>query len=226
VVSTAPGQTPPTSAGNGGNSARAQGASIASELDQTPFPQGKYAAATAGPAGSLLNGLNNKEKLPEVLKQLAGVSMGDLARAMSSGQSPSAILAGASGGLSTFASDIKLLGDAVRDGSLGFNGLGAASSYASGGGGGKGGAAKPTLGLGFNFGGTAAPTFASEQKFEKRERKIEPGREGDIWHEGYGGSIFQLVSQKLVTNRDRIDQLEWDTPLNRALAGLKPQKKR
>jgi hypothetical protein len=32
------------------------------------------------------------------------------------------------------------------------------------------------------------------------------------------------VSQKLVKNTDRIEQLEWDTPLNRALAGLKPQK--
>jgi hypothetical protein len=216
-----------TSGGNGGNSARSgQGAAIASDLDNTPFPQGKYAAALAGPAGTLLSSLNNKEKLPEALKQLAGVSMGDLARTMSSGQSPAAIMAGAGGGLSTFASDIKSLGDAVRDGKLAMNGLSAASTYAGGAGGGKGaGGAKPGLGLGFNFGGATAAAVG-DQKFEKTAKAIEPAREGDIWHEGYGGSIFQLVSQKLVTNRDRIDQLEWDTPLNRALAGLKPQKKR
>ncbi|MGK5085470.1 hypothetical protein WDW37_19455, partial [Bdellovibrionota bacterium FG-1] len=42
----------------------------------------------------------------------------------------------------------------------------------------------------------------------------------DIWHEGFGGTIFQIVSTKLVKNQDRIENLEWDTPLNRALVGL------
>jgi hypothetical protein len=100
----------------------------------------------------------------------------------------------------------------------------AGALVAMGGGKGSAPAAKPAFGLGLNFGAAAAPTAPSDLAFDKTKKLPEPAREGDIWHEGYGGTIFQIVSQKLVKNTDRIEQLEWDTPLNRALAGLKPQK--
>jgi|GEM_PF-2478641 len=48
--------------------------------------------------------------------------------------------------------------------------------------------------------------------------------ENDIFHSNSNLSLFQIVSKKLTKVNDRLDRLDWSTPLNRALAGL-PQKK-
>ncbi|MEK6706502.1 MAG: hypothetical protein AABZ06_12020 [Bdellovibrionota bacterium] len=42
----------------------------------------------------------------------------------------------------------------------------------------------------------------------------------DIWHSNATGSIFQIVSNKLVKTRGRVEMLEWSTKLNRAITGL------
>ncbi len=46
----------------------------------------------------------------------------------------------------------------------------------------------------------------------------EPAAESsDIWHEGYPGTIFDIVSRRMEVSRERVHALEWATPLNRAL---------
>jgi hypothetical protein len=42
----------------------------------------------------------------------------------------------------------------------------------------------------------------------------------DIYHAGWPGSIFDIITVRLKESRDRVDKLEWASPLNRALMGL------
>lgn len=44
----------------------------------------------------------------------------------------------------------------------------------------------------------------------------------DIWHAGYSGSIFDIVSSKMTNTTSRVTYSEWLTPMNRGLAGLAP----
>jgi hypothetical protein len=70
---------------------------------------------------------------------------------------------------------------------------------------------------GFNF-DTAATGAAKEQSFSRGPAAAGP--EEDIWHAGYKGSIFKIVSDKIGATKDRVDTMDWSTPLNRALMGL------
>lgn len=58
-------------------------------------------------------------------------------------------------------------------------------------------------------------------EFAKPAEKLATPLEGDIWHETYQGSIFEIVSYRLDKSRTRVVEMEWQTPLNRALTGLK-----
>jgi len=70
---------------------------------------------------------------------------------------------------------------------------------------------------GFNFDAAAAGA-AKEQSFSRAPAAAGP--EEDIWHAGYKGSIFKIVSDKIGATKDRVDTMDWSTPLNRALMGL------
>jgi hypothetical protein len=47
----------------------------------------------------------------------------------------------------------------------------------------------------------------------------EIGQDGDIYHASYSGSIFEIVSHKIRKTSDRVDNLGYALPMNRALAG-------
>jgi hypothetical protein len=47
----------------------------------------------------------------------------------------------------------------------------------------------------------------------------EIGSDGDIWHSHFSGSIFEIVSHKISKTRDRVDDVDYALPMNRALAG-------
>lgn len=101
-----------------------------------------------------------------------------------------------------------------------------ASARGGGGGGGGGGARPKAAGNGFNFdfgGGTGAAGGAPAGELGFASSKSKLGLSGlgngDIWHQDFHGSIFEIVTSRLNSSRDRIDDLDWVTPLNRALAG-------
>ncbi len=59
----------------------------------------------------------------------------------------------------------------------------------------------------------------NETEFKKQDiKKLELGM--DIWHPDWKGSIFQLASTRIDISLDKVEKLEWSTPLNRALLGL------
>jgi hypothetical protein len=196
-----------------------------------PFPPPQFAAATGNggdPFLAAFNGLTNKGDIPRALTEAAGISMGQFARRMANGESLGDITSSLpnlnQGGVSS-----QGLANLERDILSGKAELGLAngkSMYVGGGGSSKPqGTANRPMATDFTFGMRApAGTTSSEAVFEKMKRDVAPEADGDIWHEGYGGSIFQIVSVKLSKARDRVDQLEWETPLNRALTGL-PSKK-
>jgi hypothetical protein len=97
---------------------------------------------------------------------------------------------------------------------------GAAPSVASGG----SGASAASNSSGFNLGlGDMGPSqkSPSDQSFSPAAKPALAS--DDIWHTGYQGSIFDIITQKISSTRERVDSLDWSTPLNRALAGTSSQ---
>jgi hypothetical protein len=156
------------------------------------------------------------------------MSMGDLANRLAGGQSPSQALA--TSGNEAATAGMADLEKIAKSGDLnGKNGpLASGGTMTSGGGGGagKGGGAAGANPFGaFGMKGPAGANAPSGVTFDKAKRDLAASdAEGDVFHENFHGTIFQIVSGKLDKTRDRIDQLEWETPLNRALLGL-PAKK-
>ncbi len=77
----------------------------------------------------------------------------------------------------------------------------------------------------FALGGRLTPSGKSgttETKFDKPKLAIDSN--DDIFHTKWTGTIFQLVSLRLENSKNKIDTLEWASPLNRALLGLPPLK--
>jgi hypothetical protein len=58
---------------------------------------------------------------------------------------------------------------------------------------------------------------AEELTFEKPAATADS--DADIFHSGWNGTIFQLVTNTLNRTRDRVEKLDYVSPLNRALAG-------
>ena len=83
---------------------------------------------------------------------------------------------------------------------------------------------KEGFGFGDAFGSGATAPVQGQLQFDKTQ-KNRAFDNADIWHAGFNGSIFQIVSDKIDKNRDQVNELEWDTPLNRALSGLPAKKK-
>jgi len=94
-------------------------------------------------------------------------------------------------------------------------------SYASGGSSGAAPSLAKMSSLLSNMGGAVTPS--GETTFNKTAPALLPAN-GDIWHADWKGSIFQLISTKIGQNTQRVETLDWDLPLNRALMGL-PQRK-
>ncbi len=110
--------------------------------------------------------------------------------------------------------------------------LGADSLSESGGKQIAGSGSKPSGGKEMNFseigfGSENSASGAAESELTiSPDRKIASALNGsDIFHTGYGGTIFQIVSQSLVNQKPNLEALEPVLPLNRALAGLKNESK-
>ena len=184
------------------------------------FTTGVLSAAMDGKMGNLFKtAFPHPETLHEDFKKMTGMDLRDFARQLETG-SPAAAMAGLSN-MPPAASKMEASLEKYLD-----QNKGSGSSYAGGGGGGTKAAAKPkaaTLSWGA-FGAKPAGGTTTESNFAA-VKKLSPGgpESNDIWHEGFGGSIFQIVSlklEKLVKNQEKIENLEWDTALNRALVGL------
>ena len=153
----------------------------------------------------------NTQLGPAVASQ--GIDTSGLMNRLASGEDPGQVMGSAfSGpGADALANLAKVTSEHAAE--LGAAG-GAAPTAATGGG------SAPAKASAFNFGlgdlGVASPA-QTDQSFAPKAKAPLP--EGDIWHTGYPGTIFEIVTQKIDANRDRVDNLDWSTPLNRALAG-------
>jgi hypothetical protein len=222
----------PNATGGGNSGKFAASASTLKALENFgSSPQ--FAQATAGDVfAPLLKSISsNPQNIPNDLQRAAGIGLSELASRLGSGQSLSQIAAGTAGG-EALASKFAQIDKDLKAGNIKFkNG---ASLIASAGGGYARAGGAPVKAAHANpfgmFGGMKGPSVdggavPSETTFEKAKRALASSdASGDIWHEGYGGTIFQIVSHKLDGARDRVEQLEWDTPLNRALTGLPARK--
>lgn len=211
----------------GGNTSSNTGGNFADPNKSAATPsaiQAKaYAALSGGVLDKMLNNIPFKNQLGEALKGMSGLTLADIGKRLSAGESPNSII-GSIPGLGGFAAATKQLEKDILSGKI--KPEPGQSTYGSFGGRGGSSATKAAPNP-FGFLGQQGGALSggpSETAFEKMKKNPELLSGGDIWHEGYGGSIFQLVSEKLGKTRDRIDELEWETPLNRALLGL-PAKK-
>lgn len=224
TASGAAGSTAGASAGVAGSSISGSGAASASGLGQIAgcAQTGITSCPNAGQMSAATDGgiLNSTGLGPLAGAALANQDLPALANAINSGQSAGSMISGAmkGQGVDTFADSLKNIADDMQKN---LNALPALAPYSGAGAGGSAKATQSTFGKGFDFGGgpTAAPS--SEVKFERTPAAT---ADGDIWHEGYKGSIFQIVSTRIVETKDRIHPMDWSTPLNRALMGLPAQK--
>ncbi len=213
------------------------------------FPGSRFQASKFESA--VLDQLENKEQIPQLLQKVTGMTLEDLAQRLEK-EGPGSILAGFSHlspsmkqglagldhgnysmggsaleGTTTEAKD--LLASHERGAASPSGGV-AGSAAKSAGAGGSGanagaGSSNPFLGSG-GIGSGSTGTRAPEELHFEASRKPALSSVGDIWHEGFSGTIFQIVSGRIDQSRDKIIDMEWQSPLNRALSGLPRQKKR
>ena len=190
-------------------------AAAASATDfSSGYPSALMQAASAGnPVASFLNQLPNVSQMPEALTN-AGTSAGALGSSIASGTSPASAISNAlpSGG-SAVKEQLAHLEQLAHQGRLTAQGLGTPN--------GRPGSQAAHLKLDSNFfSGSSAPTSGPP---EVSFQGTTPSDANDIWHSTYRGTLFSLASRKLLTLQGRVVNLEWVTPLNRALNGLRPQ---
>lgn len=175
-------------------------------------------AASAGLMGKQFTNMGGNG-LPDALSQI-GTSLGAVGNAFASGQGLSGFMSGIDG-LGTASQIVAGIEKDVKNGKIALASTALGGTY-SGKGGGKTMVAKKdtTNPFEMNFGARAPATTAEKEIAFKGKAKEDLASDGDIWHSKWHGSIFELVSVKLTKSRDRIDALEWTSPLNRALAGL------
>lgn len=215
--------------GGNGTSPKTLPPEVQKSLRDFPNSQ-QFAKATAGDViAPLFKAIEGKDLMADALKQAAGLSLEDLAKRLDSGESISQIAA-STPGLAAMSANLAKFEDAAKK--RGYSGSGSmmasSGAYSRASGGGKAAAPANPFAM---FGGMKGPggigpgEAPKDMTFEKAKRELAAlDGNGDIWHEGFGGTIFQIVSQKLDRTRERIDELEWESPLNRALTGL-PAKK-
>ena len=205
-----------TGAGTRGSTARRQGSTpggpAADEGEDLDLESPEMMSATAGDdvAPAL-----NRGGLDKGAKEL-GLDPRAIANQIAAGATPSSILGGLSGpgGASLGLGEaMKSMEDLAASGGLFQDSYVAGTSYSGGGGGAR-------------LGGAKAPAFsmASKQGAAK-PGEIAFGAPGkpeydpnDIWHMGYKGSIFSLITRKLETKRKAVYELEYSIPWNKAMA--------
>ena len=206
--------------GSAGNNGVGSGSVSLPPGVNTNFPQGLISSSTGDPFAKLLNTLPNLSSMPSALKAM-GTDLGQMANQLAS-QGAAATLGGMSGLPNGAADAIKELDQGLKDGSLKIKGLDTAGVMkGGGGGGGAGGKKSGNLNFGFGFGGGHMASTSKTESFSAHKKKdLGVLGDGDIWHSHWNGTIFQIISTKLEKARGSVEQLQWCSPLNRALAGL------
>jgi hypothetical protein len=147
--------------------------------------------------------------------KLAAADLSGLSKAMDSGAG--SLMSRALGsGAGDFGAKLAEIAQTAQDHAAEL-GLSGTANYTSASGG-----AKPAANSEFTFGkgfGFDSPQMTAE-KSETVFGRTPASAAGDIWHTGYHGSIFQIVSGKITQTKDRVESADWSTPLNRALMGL------
>ncbi len=173
-------------------------------------------AATAGVGGDLVPHLD-KDAIKNRADEL-GINTKQIGAAVASGASPASIL----GGLSTpklgpLVGVVKGMEDLASKGQLFQEGVVAGTAYS----GSRGKGSPATAGAKAPGGFTPSVKGggkASEVAFGKAV-EVKPTYDGsDIWHTGYKGTIFDLISRKLEIRRDRVTQLDYAIPFNNVMS--------
>jgi hypothetical protein len=176
-------------------------------------------------------GLLKKGLTKELLKSAAALPMDDIMKGIENGgsadQAIRAALGGNAGSMGSFGAALgNVAKTAQNDPSLsGGESSTSASTASLGGGGALGGQQQKASGGDDPFKlfgqGEANLGAAGGVAFEKQPEPagVEIGQDGDIFHSSFSGSIFEIVSHKLNRTRDRVDNVGYSLPMNRALAG-------
>ncbi len=191
--------------------------------DNMSLASPQFAGATTGFGSEFFNQLKNKDKIPQIMKQKTGLGLTDIARKLEAGQSPASIVSSIPG-LEKFAGAIAQLDRDVQKAAAASPNLAGSGAYASRGGAGSGASKSSGQDFGSMFGAKDAGMGAggsSAIAFEKMKQALAVGSSSeDIYHETYKGSIFDIATQRLDKSRKNVDDLEWESPMNRALLGL------
>jgi hypothetical protein len=210
---------------SGIKNANDSGTAMANDITNN-FPGSSFGAgaASAGPMGKLMDSLSNKQDIPKTLEKL-GLSVAGIQQQLQNGTSPASALASAMN-LPPEATDyMNKVQTLAANGQIQISGD---ASTMTGGGGGKGASGGSSGEPAFNpmaFFGGAKPEAKAQTNTMNFGAKtpVSTGDGSDIWHSGVKGSIFQIVSTKLVKSESRVEQLQWASPLNRALNGIPVQ---
>jgi hypothetical protein len=179
-------------------------------LGSQPGGCGMSSSQLSSPDAALLN-----TQLGQAVAQQAIPNYGQIVAQLNSGASPGALARGALGGDASneLGSAVETLASAAAAHPP--QAPSAPNAVAAG------GAAKKTSddsAFKFDFSDTQAAQGAPEAAYSQATRA--PAASEDIFHTGYKGSIFDIVTQKISATQDRVDKMEWSTRLNRALNGL------
>jgi hypothetical protein len=185
------------------------------------FDQMMRSAATGNPGLTDLNNSlpNMGNSMKDALDKL-GTSLSQIGEDLKT-KSPTSVI---SGMIPNLPPDMKAALDDVQkkidSGQLKLKGDDSGTVMMSGGGGGGGSSSGPRRPAGFGAMAATGSTKTAQVSFNPQPA---PKVDNDIWHSNWTGSIFQIISTKLDHTRNRIHELEWSSPLNRALAGLPPK---
>lgn len=183
----------------------------------------QLSSAAAGVIDPFFSNPNSLSQLKDNLPNLDRV-MG----AAKTGGAGSAMNAAMPGGMGSgpTAAEMKGLIDTIGKEVKNFGPIpGLRGTYSGGGARGSSGSnSDPGFAALLNFGQNRTPGSASAStnllNFKAGlDAKIEVG--ADIWHSGFKGSIFQIVSVRTAKSLPQLTDLEWSTPLNRAAHGLR-----
>ncbi len=206
-----------TSAGTRGSSTGRQGvhgggdSGLTDSNGMADFGSPALGAATAGDEDVTKH--LNPDGLKDGAREL-GLDPNLIAKQITAGTSPSAILSGMQGGPAGFGAalgaGVSNLEKLAASGQLFQEGAVVGTNYSGGGAGGmRGGAKAPAF---MPIGKNATVTKSGEVAFGKPEDKSHDPN--DIWHAGYKGSIFGIISKKLDTQRSKITALGYTTSYN------------
>lgn len=160
------------------------------------------------------------------------INLDDITRRILGGESPASVMGSAAGLPNSMVSELQDFENRIKNGErLEFNGSTGKESIATSGGASMG-AHAALMGsneIGFGSEGVNPMGTTEEIGIDRAPAQATISMEdGDIFHSGFPGTIFQIISKKLADSHGYVEKLEPVLPLNRALSGYKnesPKKK-